>query len=233
MVMAYPRTAKHKFSVKHAPGKPDPEGNAEGFAMTIPVTGTRFLIGIQLPNEAAHGPSYIIFYTSFYEANGANSIIETGLSFSGDNTKKLNFIAVGHDKTQIDHFKIAEDVDGQYFELDVTFGSSQIISKLAHHTLTRNYANQKIGKVHLVVAAADRRGAYFSNATMTLLKVDGGSHVSPGYVEWVNSEHVTEADRRFVIEASFGNGMRCSLPRSVRLESGPDDALGKWMPSAA
>lgn len=232
-LMKYPRTRTDKF---HAKGDPDPERYGEGFVMTVPVAGNHFRVGIQLPKTGAHGLAYIIFYASFWEANGTHSIIETGISFSADPAKKLNFTAVGtvtadshHKPVQDDHFKLANDVSGQYFIMDVTFGSDKIVSKLGNHTLIRTYksqkiANEKVGKVHLVIATADNRDAYYSKASINMLKVDDSTNFPTGYVEWQGSKFVNVTNRRSVILDSHGTGMTCSLPQAERLESGPADA---------
>lgn len=241
MAQKFPRTAKRKFTVSHDKNQPDPEGYGEGFCMTVQLTGTHFRIGIQLPKEAVHGPAYIIFYASFWEPNGLNSIIETGLSFSADPTKRLNMTAVakatvkkaGKSVHESDHHSLAKDVKGQYYELDVTFKDGHIISTIADQKLVRAYNGEKIGKVHLVIGTADRRGTYFSEAAIRLLKVNGSHIINSGYVEWVNSKNVKEGDSRIVLDHASGTGMQCHLPKEGRLESGPADALGKWMPSAA
>lgn len=225
----FPPTADHPF--KHVEHGTNQEYNAEGFSLVIPVFGKRFRIGVQLPLEAAYGPLFIIFYASFYSKKKSNnSIVETGLSYSSDSLKRLNFNSNAQFQNKDDHFKIAETISGQYYEYEVDFTDKGIMNTVNKLTLIRGNPKYDIDTVHLVIAAGNRQDAYFSEAAITLLSIDGKSQVKPGKVEWVNSATVTRANSRFVLTAFYGNGMKCWLPRPLHLESGPANALGGALP---
>lgn len=217
----FPPTSKEFFIYKPKGGTWDGEDHADGYVMEFRVTGQDFKIGIDLPKEAEHGPYMIIFYASFFHNDATHSLVETGLSFSGIH-HGWNFPAAaltpdGKKTDPHNHLMSGDITKVGHFDLRVSFKPEAHggLIKCSLNGIPNSFwvpKHQNPNKMRLVIATGDRRGAFFSEAGMTLEAIDGKPPKVSGHVKWQRGHKIADGDRRSVLKSATPFGVRCSLP---------------------
>ena len=211
--MDFPPIAADSF--KTGKGKSDGEANAEGFRMSFAANNRhRFRVEFDLPQHALPGPSFINFYASFYDARQADSIVETGISFS--RAKHWNFFNNDHSKHPPE-YRLGNQRKGKTLFMDVEFaparhGPGRITSTIDGHSLVAVRPYHSVDRMRLVVAAGDRTDAFFTRVGVFLQSIDGKPPATPGFVEFMAGSKVHgQADAHCVLLDTTANGMRASM----------------------
>lgn len=213
--MAFPPTSTDPFRHIDPTTHKDTELEAEGFRMSFAAGGgSMYSIGVDLPEHAGPGPSFINFYASFYDKRQSQSIVETGISYSL--RKDWNFFCNDGTAHPPEH-RLGKACNGKHFDLTVEFtpavhGRGQIIASLGGFTLRATRAHGAIDHMRLVIATGDRRQAFFSEIGMTLRSIDAKPPARAGFLEFMAGGTVKQQkDEHSVLIKSGPYGMRASL----------------------
>lgn len=207
----FPATAHARFRVAG-------EEFADGFVMDFAVTGETFRTRLELPKPADPGEAFLIFYASFYQEGASESMIETGLSVSAKGWNLLSKIN-GSKKPAADCLFGNDDPRKKApVDLIVSFksqsqGPKMVSVSAAGRSRLDTIANYKpVGRMRLIIAAANSKSGHFGQAGISLQEVDNQQSAAVGNLVWMPGMNMTKKESRLVLIQQTSSGFVCELP---------------------
>lgn len=208
---AFPPTAAASFTAKG-------EEFAEAFVMDFDITGKRFSTRLTLPTPADPGEAYLIFYASFYQKDAKDSMIETGLSISYKGWNLLSKVN-GQKKPPEDCIFTKGDPRKHLpVDLVVSFepqrqgGAVAKVSAGTNHRVDHIPLYKPVGRMRLIVGAANHTHGHFAKAGISLHDVDHKPVTAVGSLIWMPGSELTKSESRLKLLHRSSSGFSCELP---------------------